>query len=383
MKTTSGGRLTFPVENLQWLSAEIQNDNQEQSGATAREVREFLDAIYEHHDYQMFLSQGQFERMNGGPARFFVPPVIIGTHGTAFRLLSHPRGALVRPNRMLEVKIDRHFDAVHLTDGYWVPASERVFSTTDESAHICAHIRARSLDSSHSILIDPACGSGSHALGTHFPRVVCLDVGVRAIAYASLNAAINNSAGWLIGLNDIRKGLPTVLTSLGEEVVYTVNMPFAIMPKIEVSGLRLNLAPAQDGGDHGMSLTQAALSALRSLWISAGQLRRVTAVILFYSLGRSEDGPWEIEDAARGLLPDAELMLTLLNQERMWRVNGRKVAANPMPLSEMESKAACRMTWRESEEALVRKGYRTLARQLIREGWSHLGYGLLEIQLER
>lgn len=383
LSTVSDGQSTFPVENLDWLNVEMRNAVPVELEATTGEIREFLTAIYEHEEYQAFLSQGQFELTDEGPARFRVPPEIIGRHGTAFRLLSNPRCGLVRSSGILEVKVNRYFDAVHVTDGYWTPASVRVFSTTDESIQICNYIRSKSLDRSHSILIDPACGSGAHALGSGFDRVVCLDVGVRAITYARLNAILNNSAGWLLGLNDIRSGLPTALSAIGEDFVYAVNMPFAIMPKIEVPGVQLDLVPAQDGGDHGMSLTQAALSALRSLWQSSKRLRRVTAVVLFYSLGRSEEGPWEIEDVARRILPDGVPTLTLMSQERMWRVNGRKVARNPMPLSELELKADCRMTWRASEEQLVREGYRALGRQLVEEGWSHLGYGLLEIRLER
>jgi hypothetical protein len=341
-------------------------------------INAYLQTIYDDPSYQAWLEIDQFAGEADPRGRYVVPAQIGVNHREANRLLT--QCGLIAPDRTLEAKVDRHYDRIHLTDGFWTSPSMRVYPTTDESEHICAYVKSKGYDQRYKVLIDPACGSGHHAMGlSSFSTRASYDINLRAIAYARANALLAGDTDQDFGVRDIRTGLPVLARRLSGPILIAANMPFALLPSAEVDKGKV----AQDGGARGVTLTNALLHAIRALWSDTPEITQLRSVILFYSLGRSVEGPWEIAEEARTLLPDAQIKTSILTDQQMWRVNGRKSEANPMPIDRLHTKAKCRFTWPEYEEHTVTEGYRQRERELAAESWTHLGYGILDIDLSR
>jgi len=294
---------------------------------------------------------------------------------------------LVREDE-LQVKVERHGDAICLTDGLWAPPRYRVFPFIDESERLMEYIRGakegeQPLFSWPTALVDPATGSGHHPLYmSHVESRIGLDISVRAQAYCVLNKYLNGQGeqrNFLIGTNDIRLGLPDVLVrGLFGRVLFVVNMPFAITPLLQSGGHVLPMSA--EGGEMGADFTLAALRAIQQC-ASRIPAERARACILNYSVGRSSRGPWFIEEEARKLFGEAKVKYTVLLGEKMWRINGRKEQTNPMPIGSLSRKADCKYYVSDARREETRAGYQERERQLDRAGWKFLAYGIVDIDV--
>lgn len=365
------------IERLAWLCSEIKQGLKSPRDTSFEEIKGFLSGIVAHPDYQSFLAEGQFKYLDDGPARFHVPPEIIGRHPRAFRQLSHSKCGLVSAFRRLELNIIEHCGALVLADGLWVPQSERTFLYADESKQLSDYIVSHGYEAEFDDLIDPACGAGAHALALGFRRSICLDASVRSVAFANLNAVLNGANRWLLGINDIHQGLPPSLSSLKSALI-VANMAVEMPPIVDSTEAESGLSSG-----HGMRLPSAVVAAANSLWKQSTTLSRLMVVILFQCPGHTKQGPWEIEEIARKVAPSAKAYAFVLGEVMIWRVNGRRTSANPMPLSRLEDKAQCRLTFRKAEEDQARRGYRAVQEELEHNEWSHLGYGILELEFRR
>jgi len=138
-------------------------------------LSEALQAIYELPDYQNWLN-GASEYAS----QYSLPPNF-GTElsGQTKRLLD--RFCIINGG-FVEVKIDKHGERVHMTDGGWVPSAYRVYPYADESKLLCDYVLANSLHQDADLLIDPACGCGHHGLAlSTIPTRAYLDINIRAL----------------------------------------------------------------------------------------------------------------------------------------------------------------------------------------------------------
>jgi hypothetical protein len=71
----------------------------------------------------------------------------------------------------------------------------------------------------------------------------------------------------------------------------------------------------------------------------------------------------------------------MLDEAKLWRVNGVKQKNNPMPLADLADKASCRLTFEADAASVARRAYGMLARRLELEGWAFLSYGVLIVKL--
>lgn len=348
------------------------------------DFRTTLNAIYCLPEYQEWLSSGQFKSAADPGSRFYLPAGF-GESLTREQKWILDQFNLVTGDR-LEAKIDRHNNRVHLTDGPWVPPTYRVYSFADESELLCNHVREQSFDGWADIMIDPACGCGHHALGLeNAPSKLSLDINLRSLAFCRLNALLSGAPEMLCGINDIRDGMPAPVRMLGaKNILFVINMPFAIHPKS--SKLESVMPLAQDGGDRGIALTFAAIDAVGSFAKDAPHVEEVKAVILFYSLGRQISPSvwdWEVERYVHSRHDVHKAEVVVLSQHAMWRVNGVKAEPNPMPIEMLKKKALCRHTFPLSKEAEVRSGYAALENAFRVAGYTHLGYGLLSLTFRK
>jgi len=346
-------------------------------------LRHFLHEVYISNEYQAWLSESQFL----GPGNLEAKPREPREAARKFPELKHlltEYGFVT--NGRINVKVDSHFGRVHITDGFWVEPTRRVFPTCDESEIVCRHIRENLNLRGDGFLIDPACGSGHHALGLKdiFPRRVSLDISGRAIGFCRFNSILLDDVRHAVGFGDVRAGIPLEYTPpANAHVVFAVNMPFAIDPKESPSERLFTLA--QDGGDRGIELTLAALRAIADFSTRNPNIGSIDAVVLAYSLGsqkrRAGGWSWEVEKLAEQLLPDAEIKFTLLEGEKLWRVNGKKEQDNPMPLAKLSLKADCRFTYGDLEREQKKVLFSKLASSYNAAGFTHMGYGLVTARI--
>ncbi len=343
----------------------------------ADELKQYFEAIFQSGSYQNWLANDQFRAASAASGQPDLPFEPGNKYPHAERIV---RQFLLSVNGKLQVKIDSHRGRIHVTDGFWVDPHVRVFPTADESEVLCKYISDENqLDQHVDILIDPACGCGHHGLGLNkIPRRISLDVSLRAIAFARLNAILSGDETHLIGLNDINDGFPRELALLRGKMLFAVNMPFAIYPRIDQGSGSL----AQDGGERGIQLTLAAARAIKELSTRTGCTAR--AVILAYSLGTTLDSGkyrWDVLEQARTIFPSATINFRLRSEERLWRVNGKKEQPNPMPLNSLKLKADCHNSFQDRDRDAARRGYEEITNTFHREGFDCLGYGILDIEI--
>lgn len=356
--------------SIESLSEEI-SESARLKGETHHQILNYLTDLFDSAEYQEWrASEASLKQ------RFRIPYNLSIEHRLAHHIFE--RVGVVGQNNLLEVFIDRHEGRIHLTDGFWVSSSTRVFPTSDESAALIRYARAKNYVDQFDQVVDPACGCGHHAMGFPDKRRISLDINTRALGFARLNALLADDTSLQeFGLRSIHDGLPPLLETSDSSVLVMANMPFAVFPPISRRFRKLS----QDGGIRGDALTNALLKALGAFRAERRSDKPARALILFYSLGRSAEGPWRIEDTINELLPDCDFSLELLKDEKLWRVNGRKIEDNPMPISSLRKKADCNATWSEGEKQHARDRYIALENDLKSEGWSHLGYGIADIRI--
>jgi hypothetical protein len=303
------------------------------------------------------------ERLVGKPYRGQVPDALVSLD------LAHEQGGLLLQAHELAGRL-------FVTDAPAADKTIRVYPYQDESArvHECAQRHGLYQWAEGQTVVDLACGCGHHAIA--WPgdvRRILLDKSDRALAYAQVNLLLNKIRGASLAENDVRQGL-RVVSQMTERTVILANMPFALSP---IWGV---LPGTSDGGTTGASWTLAALEAIKGYW----QLhhKAVRAVVLCYSVGASPTGPWEVGQQAQNLFREAaDLEFALLTDEKMVRIDGHKRYPVPVTTDQFADRANCRLDVPDADRDRFRRGYANLIEVLGRDGWTHVGYGTLYVDL--
>ena len=278
----------------------------------------------------------------------------------------------------LQVKVHSFQERIFLTDGLWIPKQYRVFPFYDESHNLLRHMKENKLDDLATTLIDFSCGCGHHGLSvSEIEQRYSFDVSHRALIYTLINSIINNIKNVFIKQNDIRDGIPEELNTLvTKNILFLTNMPFAIAPLPDVLPL------TSDGGITGAKWTFKALEAIHNFTTKNQDKDSIHASILCYTVGNKQREKWEVVDKAEQLFGKSKVSWTLLKDETMWRIDGKKEQLNPMNLAEgLPKKADCKFYVSDDDRERVRAEYNNLAKSLNNVGWEYLGYGIVDIQL--
>lgn len=276
----------------------------------------------------------------------------------------------------LRVKLHVRGEQVFITDGLWVAPAIRVFPFIDESDLVLRTYKTAGLADWATCVIDPATGCGHNALRYQTPDVrrYGFDRSPRAISYAAINALVNEADNTLFAVNDVRTGLPPVFAHDHERVLVLANMPFVLTPSKNV------ILRTAEGGRHGFEMIVAMLDAVNALGERLPPGSELRCVSVAYSVGSVHDDSWAVADKAAERFGSAHVNWSLMDGERLWRVNGKKEQPNPMPLSALKRKADCRFyVRREANRERIRAEYGQLAHELESAGYTHLGYGALTI----
>ena len=361
------GRVRASVEQdvLDQLHRIIRSDPEER--AVLRDVLRQIAARDEYAEWE------RTEQYSGSP--FLLPPNVHLRNDAEQRALE--RFGLVGGDE-LRVRISTDGETLLLTDGLWVPREVRVFPFRDESDLLLRHAREMVLTEWTTFLVDPGTGCGHTVLrfANGMPIARCgFDVSARALTYAALNACINDIDSPLLALHDIDVGLPRFLSGVvGERILILANMPFALSPRSIRNDVSLG------GGPYGYELTTAVFEAMKRAEDENEGRSEFRAVVLAYSVGRKLDEQWYVAERARAIFGHERITWHLLEDERLWRVNGKKEQPNPMPLSALSLKAECRFTFPErTDRAALARDYDALTDRLRQEGFDHLAYGIVEI----
>lgn len=338
------------------------------------DIRRCLTEIYDLDQYQHWLCEGQFQTASHTANRFQIP-WNIGTSTTKTRMPLLEEFSIVSGDELL-VKIEKHCGEIHLTDGNWVDSHKRVFSFNDESELLINWARNKGFLDSVDLVIDPACGCGHHAMG--FGKGVfkiCSDVNARALAYGKINATLAGDDKRYFEHFDIYDGIhPLARRVRSEHTVLLINAPFVVYPQHP----RIKKLIAQDGGVYGHDLMKAAIKSVVNFFMD-NNAKKSNAAILCYTLGNTETDRWDVLDYFDSLGVPLNKNLTLLRDQKLWRVNGRKEQQNPMPLSALKLKGSCYHSYDKEDFEWAIEGYQKIEMELRSKGFSHIGYGILEI----
>ncbi|MEA5472084.1 hypothetical protein [Spirulina sp. 06S082] len=287
------------------------------------------------------------------------------------------KNGLVKDGK-LQVKINSLQDRIFLTDGLWIPKQYRVFPFSDESVNLLRHMEEKRLDEIATTLIDFSCGCGHHGLSvSEIQQRYSFDVSHRAVIYTLINSILNEIPNVFIKQNDIRGGIPKELSKLvTRNILFLTNMPFAIAPLPNVLPL------AADGGITGATWSFKALEAIHKFAMNNLDKDSIHASMLCYTVGNKQQDKWEVIDKAEQLFGKSKVSWKLLEDQTMWRINGKKEQPNPMNLAEgLAKKADCKFYVSDEDRERVRTEYHNLAKSLNNSDWEYLGYGIIDIRL--
>ncbi len=278
----------------------------------------------------------------------------------------------------LMLRVNERAGRLFATDGVWVDAERRVFPFDDESGTLL-RLAGRLGWSSPDAVIDLACGCGHSALGFDAAQRVMLDVNPRALAYAEVNRILNQvpNASTVIALNDVRDGVPRGLVrGLRGTVLVIANMPFGLAPRSGVLPL------TSDGGEDGLALQNAVLESLAALRRELPAVTRLQALMLGLTAGSAAEARWDWPRRVAATLGEGRARWSLLHDEPVLRIDGRRSGANPSPLRDaLPALADCTLYVGDAERESVRQAYRALATRHEAAGRPDLAYGAVAVEL--
>jgi hypothetical protein len=274
---------------------------------------------------------------------------------------------IVRASR-LQVRINKIGNRYFLTDGPWLNHRFAAFPYSEEAESLLDHAYQEKLHLWADTIVDMSAGCGHTPLGmeTDADRHV-YDINSRALAYARLNALINQlpQSRVSIAFNDVKRSLPlSLLSSGGRKILFLFNTPFVPNP----SPSSLEAMPISvDGGAEGEDLQ------VRSFEVVADFQRRfpekqVQALFLTWSFGRFRDGFWELQAKCD----------QILNARTEWSYasflpeepgNGCDVQENFDYLQDSN--------WLLRKDPLISESFAQLANAQAAKGFNQLGYGVL------
>lgn len=282
-------------------------------------------------------------------------------------------------NGQLHVKVNRVRGRPFVTDGVWVDPRWRAFPFSDESNTLLAHARANV--GWPDWTLDLATGCGHNVLGFEGEeRRIGFDVNPRALAYAAINRALNGIDPKRQGfvLNDICDGLPPYVRSgLNGRMLILANMPFGLAPNREALPLTSN------GGSSGANLQIFTFLAIRELAAANPQLD-IRACLMGMTVGNRRTGRWEVVEKARECFGADNIRWTLLEDEKVFRVNGVRELDNPVALKvALPRITECQLYVKDSERSEQRVAYERLALQHEEMGNPDVSYGIVDVRISR
>lgn len=354
--------MTVQTDILNQIAMELRSDE-----TLSVRLRVLLEKLCKLPEYAEWLGEGQYAGQRFRLPRSFIPPV------TSDRRLLESLRLVV--DDVLQVKLNRLDNgSIFMTDGLFVPAAYRVFPDSDESNCLIRKLTAKNWLDWTTAVIDPATGCGHNALRLDVDRRFGLDISMRALSFAAVNSFLNGKPFSALAYADIERGIPLLFDRGAEHTLFVVNMPFVLEP---ISGA---LARTSAGGENGYEKTVFALKAIRDYANRTSPEGQVRAVVLAYSIGNRQEDRWVVFEEAKRIFGPVSITWELLKGEKLWRVNGKKEQPNPMPLSSLKMKADCRYAVRDARlREPVRAGYTEKERELARQGYDSLAYGILSV----
>jgi hypothetical protein len=286
------------------------------------------------------------------------------------------RSGLACSGRLL-AKLNRTEAGIFLTDGVWIEPQVRVFPFCDESVALIGFVQKTGLAGWADWTLDLATGCGHNAMALGTPSVA-FDINPRALAYATVNRALNGIPGedCFLALNDIRDGIPkTVGPDLEGHVLVLANMPFGPAPSSDALPLTSN------GGESGADLQIAAYRAIDRFVRSAKGRFSVRACLMGLSVGDREANRWDLVERAVEHFGANRVKWHLLSEEHVFRIDGVRQLLNPAPVAiAMPGLASCRLyTPNESERIAKVEAFTNLAKRHQDRGNPDIAYGIVEI----
>lgn len=271
----------------------------------------------------------------------------------------------------LQVKVNRIGEKVFVTDGAWMDHVMRVFPDPDEAFVLLDYVKEQQLEEWPALVVDTAAGSGHTPLGFpgSVPRVAC-DVNVRALTYASINGRINGFTANTFAtlLNDMKLGFPEHLKARGN-TLFLNNVPFA--PSPDASLLALN----SGGGETGADLQLASFRLVEKF--HREHRVPVRACFLTWTLGDIRRDEWEVPVLCREIFPGAKIRWSLIQHDY-----DAPELPNPSPLEPMLAHLAkSQYAVNRADAAGNEARFRALGEKLTAAGYTHIAYGMLDVQL--
>lgn len=268
----------------------------------------------------------------------------------------------------LQVRINKIGSRYFLTDGPWLNDRFAAFPYSEEAESLLDLAYQEGLHVWADTIVDMSAGCGHTPLGmkTEANRHV-YDINSRALAYARLNALINQlpQSRVSIAFNDVKKSLPlSLLSSRGRKVLFLFNTPFVPNP----SPSALEAMPISvDGGAEGEDLQ------VRSFEVVADFQKRfpkkqVQALFLTWSFGRFRDGFWELQAKCDRIL-HAKTKWSFASFLPEEPGNGCDVRENFDYLQDSN--------WLLRKDPSISESFAQLAHAQAAKGFNQLGYGIL------
>jgi hypothetical protein len=286
------------------------------------------------------------------------------------------RARLARSGRLL-AKLNLIEAGIFLTDGVWIDPRVRVFPFCDESVALIGFVRKSGFATWADWTLDLATGCGLNAMAVG-GRSVAFDINPRALAYATVNRALNGILGedCVLAFNDIRDGIPkAVCSDLEGHVLILANLPFGPAPSADALPLTSN------GGESGGDLQIAAYRAIdRFVRSSKGRLS-VRACLMGLSVGDHAANRWDIVERAVEHFGADRVKWHLLTDEHVFRIDGVRQLENPASVAiAMPGLASCRLYTPDEDERIAKvEAFANLAKRHQDRGNPDIAYGIVEI----
>lgn len=286
------------------------------------------------------------------------------------------RARLARSGRLL-AKLNLIEAGIFLTDGVWIDPRVRVFPFCDESVALIGFVRKSGFATWADWTLDLATGCGLNAMAVG-GRSVAFDINPRALAYATVNRALNGILGedCVLAFNDIRDGIPkAVCSDLEGHVLILANLPFGPAPSADALPLTSN------GGESGGDLQVAAYRAIdRFVRSSKGRLS-VRACLMGLSVGDHVANRWDIVERAIEHFGADRVKWHLLTDEHVFRIDGVRQLENPASVAiAMPGLASCRLYTPDEDERIAKvEAFANLAKRHQDRGNPDIAYGIVEI----
>lgn len=277
-------------------------------------------------------------------------------------------------NSSLLVEIHFVHNCLFFTDPHWSTEHDASYPFFDECDALLTWGRRNSPGET---IFDLTTGCGHVCIAwPGKPKRVLMDINERSLLFARINCILNSIHGAVFHHYDIRNGLPdAVLNSnvMGKRVVFVANPPF--VPSLRKVKLNSNI----DGGISGLEYSIACINAVADFARLANGIE-VRLALLTLSAGNLDTDRWEILDAVSRMHQSKRVSWSIQHNQKVWRINGQKRFANPMPIvGHLTTRAACEVSSASENRTAAEQQFMEIETSMTTSGWTHIGLGVLEI----